>query len=185
MAPLTPDRRKYWLLGLPVFAAMIWISLARTDQPHQWRQALHEFRGDASPDPGPNRPMADALQTRQFLLRSPHSKLTLTQSNLLTGLINSPVNDLSQSEALDVLNMAQRANALSPGQVRDAQEATFAVLNQSPGPMVRLESARFLGHLGNKGARDGRGKAALTLLEGDTDPKIRQAAHLALARMQK
>jgi hypothetical protein len=178
MAALTPDRRKYWLLALPLLAALLWAGL--THQPPKWQRALHEFRGDISTDPGPNRSMSSALRVRQSLLLHPQSKLTLAQSTLLVSLINNPVNELSQSEALDVLSLAQRANALSPMQAQKAEDATLLVLRSSPGAMVRLESARFLGHLGNTGSIP-----ALTTLGRDSDPKVQSAARIALARVQK
>ena len=182
--PSPPPRRRLWLLGLPVLIALLWLGRTASHKPQQLQQALHEFRGDTSADTGtdvgPNNPMASALKVRQFLFLHPGTKLTLAQSATLVRMVNSPVNDLSQSEALDVLSLAQRADALSPAQVQQAQQATLRVLSRTPGAMVRLEGARFLGHLGNP-----QGASALTVLGHDDDPKVRQAAGQALARLPK
>lgn len=172
----SPTRRRLPLLGLPVLALLVWMIAAQG--PHGIRQTLGEIRGDAPADPGPNRAMADALLLRRSLLVYPGRKFTSAQSGRLVGIAAGPMNDESQSEALDVLSLAQRAHALSPLQVRAAEGAALQALRGSPGPMVRLESARLLGHLGNPADAP-----ALTALQGDGDPKVRQAAGEALARL--
>ena len=172
----SPTRRRLPLLGIPVLAVLIWIIAAHS--PHGVRQTLREFRGDTVLDPGPNKPMAEALIIRRDLLRHPGVALSPDQCRTLVGYVGSPVNEQSQSEALDVLSMANRARALSAAQARDAEEAALQVLGGSPGPMVRLEAARLLGHLGSAA-----GIPALTALRQDGDPKVRQAATEALARI--
>lgn len=169
----SPARRRLPLLGLPVLAVLVWIVAAHS--PHGFRQALDEFRGDAPADPGPNRAMADALLLRRDLLLHPGRQFSLVQSRRLVGIAAGPINDQSQSEALDVLSLAQRAHALSPPQVRDAEGAALQALRGTPGPMVRLESARLLGHLGNPADAP-----ALSTLQEDPDPKVREAAGEAL-----
>ena len=172
----SPMRRRLPLLGLPVLALLVWA--VATHGLHGVRHALGEFRGDAPADPGPNRAMADALLLRRSLLVSPGRKFTPAQSGRLVSIAAGPMNDQSQSEALDVLSLAQRAHALSPLQGRDAEGAALQALRGSPGPMVRLESARLLGHLGNPADAP-----ALSALQGDGDPKVRQAAGEALAHI--
>ncbi len=169
------------LLGLPVLAVLIWAVAAHS--PHGVRKSLGEFRGDTPADPGPDRAMADALLLRRNLLLYPGRKLSLAQSRQLVSIAAGPASEQSQSEqsqseALDVLSLAQRAHALSPPQVRDAEGAALQALRGSPGPMVRLESARLLGHLGNPADA-----SALSALRADNDPKVRQAAGEALARI--
>ena len=175
---LSPRRRR--LLALPLLLALAGVCLAATHRPQGWGQALRELRGDAPADPGPNRAMDTALQARHFLLTHPSSKLGAAQTARLVGLVTAPPDEQSQSEALDVLSLAQRMNALSGPQALDAQNATLRVLRQSPGPMVRLESARFLGHLGSA-----ENSPALTLLQADPEPKVQAAARQALARIQR
>ncbi len=172
--PASLARRRLPLLALPVLAAVVWGINAHS--PHGVKQAIKDFRDDAPADPGPNRPMADALLIRRDLLRHPGVTLSSAQGRRLVELVGSPRNDQSQSEALDVLGLAQRARALSAVQAQDAETAALGVLRGSPGPMVRLESARLLGHLGNPA-----GAGALAALQQDPDPKVRQAAAEALA----
>ncbi len=172
----SPTRRRLPLLGLPVLALLIWIAAAHS--PHGLRQALREFRGDSSADPGPNRAMADALLLRRDLLMHPGRKFSPAQSRRLIAIAAGPINDQSQSEALDVLSLAQRAHALSPPQEYQAEGAALQALRVAPGPMVRLESARLLGHLGHPA-----GAPALSALQGDSDPKVREAAGEALVRI--
>ncbi len=172
----SPTRRRLPLLGLPVLALLIWAVAAHA--PQGGRTALGAFRGDAPADPGPDRAMADALLLRRKLLLYPGRRLTSAQSGRLVSIAAGPADEQSQSEALDVLSLAQRADALSPLQVRGAEKAALQALRGSPGPMVRLESARLLGHLGNPA-----NAPALAALQGDSDPKIRQAAVEALARI--
>ena len=119
--------------------------------------------------------MADALILRRDLLMHPGRKFSLLQSRRLVGIAAGPVNDQSQSEALDVLSLAQRAHALSPLQEHEAEGAALQALRGSPGPMVRLESVRLLSHLGNSADAP-----ALSALSGDSDPKVREAAGAAL-----
>jgi len=163
----TPARRRLRLLVLPVLAALAGLGVLAAHSPHGPSQALREFRGEAPADAGPNRAMADALTIP-------------AQTGQLVAIVGGPANDQSQSEALDVLSLAHRAHALSPPQSTQAQNAALAVLQTSPGPMVRLESARLLGHLGSAAS-----VPALTLLLADTDPKVSDAAKQALARSKK
>lgn len=172
-------RRRLPLLGLPVLAALVWAVAVHSPHeisPHGVRQALGEFRGDAPADSGPNRGMADALLLRRDLLMHPGRKFSLAQSRRLVSIAAGPINEESQSEALDVLGLAQQAHALSPPQMREAEEAALQALRGSPAPMVRLESARLLGHLDNPADIP-----ALSALQEDRDPKVREAASEALA----
>ena len=143
--------------------------------PHGIRRALAEFRGEAPADFGPNRAMAEALLLRRDLLMHPGRQFSPAQSRRLVGIAAGPINDQSQSEAVDVLSLAQRAHALSPSQEHEAEEAALQALRGSPGPMVRLESARLLGHLGHPADAP-----ALSALQADLDPKVREAAGEAL-----
>lgn len=171
--------RRYWLLALPILIAAVWFIQDRSHKASQMTQMIHEIRGDAAAaDDKPNRPMAAALLVRNVLLRYPRSPLAKSQSDLLVKMVNSPVNDLSQSEAISVLSMALRTGALSPMQRQQAQDATLRVMRGSPGPMVRCASARILGHLG-----DPHNAAVLTALQQDSDPNVREAAGQALTRL--
>ncbi|MGI4790675.1 MAG: hypothetical protein ACRYFS_17715 [Janthinobacterium lividum] len=172
------SRRRLRLPGLAVLIALALIGLKASHQTHILRQKMQEFQGDTVSEPGPDHSMASALKARQSLLSHPTLKLSTTQISQMVTLVNSPVDDVSQSEALDVLSLAQRANELSSAQIRTAQDATLLVLTHSPGMMVRLESARFLGHLGGT-----RGVFALTALQSDLDPRVRQAAHDSLTQI--
>ena len=174
------NRRKLRLILLPVLALLAWGGLAAFHHPHRLQQALQEFRGEAPADPGPNRSMDSSLSIRRFLLTHTSPKLSLRQSATLAASAAGPADDQAQSEALDVLSLAQRAHALSPAQSRQAQGAALSVLGQNPGPMVRLESARLLGHLGDRSSTP-----ALLALQQDSDPKVREAAGEALARVQR
>ncbi len=174
----SPARRRLLLLGLPVLAVLVWIAAAHAPHgvsPHGIQQTLGEFRGDIPADPSPNRGMAEALVLRRDLLMHPDKQFSLTQSRRLVSIAAGPVNDQAQSEALDVLSLAQRAHTLSPLQVRDAEGAALSALRGSPGPMVRLESARLLGHIGSPADAP-----ALSALQKDSDPKVREAASEAL-----
>ena len=189
-------RRRLPLLGLPVLALLIWAVAVHSPHglsPQGIRQTLGEFRGDAPAEPGPDREMADALLSRRDLLMHPGRKFTPAQSRRLVGIAagsasgqlqsnqsqsNQSQSDQSQSEALDVLSLAQRAHALSPAQGREAEDAALQALRGTPGPMARIESARLLGHFGNPADAP-----ALSALQGDSDPKVRQAAGEALARI--
>ena len=122
----------------------------------------------------------ELLNQRFDLILHPGVKLSRAQHSRLVAIVGSPVNEQSQSEALDVLSLAHRAHLLSPPQSAQAQDAALAVLQTSPGPMVRLESARLLGHLGSAAS-----VPALTLLLADPDPKVQDAARQALARSRK
>ncbi len=177
----SPTRRRLPFMVLPALAVLVWIVAAHS--PHGIRQTLGEFRGDASADPGPDRGMADAILLRRNLLMHPGTKLNLAQSRRLVGIAAGSADgqlqsDQSQSEALDVLSLAQRAHALSPAQGSEAEAAALHALRGSPGPMARLESARLLGHLGNPADAP-----ALSALRGDSDPKVRQAAGEASQRL--
>ena len=174
-----PARRLLWLLVLPVLAGLAGLGVLSAHSPHGAAQTLREFRGEASADSGPNPAMADALEIRRSLILHPGVKLTPVQHSRLVAIVSSPVNEQSQSEALDVLCLAHRGHTLSPPQSAQAQDAALAVLKTSPGPMVRLESARLLGHLGSA-----RNIPALTLLAKDADPKVQDAARQALRKTQ-
>lgn len=176
--PIT--RRKLQFIALPVLALLVWAGLTAFHHPHPLQQTLQEFRGEAPADPGPNRSMDSSLAVRRFLLTHPSHKLSAGQSAALIASVAGPSDDQAQSEALDVLSLAQRAHALSPAQSQQAQGAALSVLQQSPGPMVRLESARLLGHLGNQSSTP-----ALLALQQDSDPKVREAAGRALTRVKK
>jgi|GEM_PF-1250391 len=176
----TPTRRRLRLLALPVLAGLAGLGVLAAHSPHGPAQTLREFRGEAPVDSGPNRAMADALNIRRSLILHPGVSLSPGQTGKLVAIVGGPANDQSQSEALDVLSLAHRAHALSPPQSTQAQSAALAVLQTSPGPMVRLESARLLGHLGSATSIP-----ALTLLLADADPKVQQAAQQALARSRK
>ena len=179
--PTVPmNRQKFRLIALPLLIVLVWTGLAVSRHPHGLQQSLREFRGEALADPGPSRSMDSSLAVRRFLLMHPSLKLSSSQSAALVASAAGPSDDQAQSEALDVLSLAQRAHALSAGQARQARLAALSVLQQNPGPMVRLESARLLGHLGDQG-----GVPALLVLQQDTDPKVRDAAGQALAWVQK
>ena len=171
---------KLRLLGLPLLLVLIGTVLMATRQPEHLRQSLRDFRGEASPASGPNISMDSSLTIRGLLLFHPHAKLNAAQAAALIASAAGPPDDQAQSEALDVLGLAQRANALSPAQAQEALAATLSVLRGVPGPMTRLEAARLLGHLGSAA-----GASALQLLLRDTDPKVQSAASEALAHLQK
>lgn len=173
-------RKKLWLLALPVLIALVWGGLALSHHTRPLQQTLREFRGEAPPDPGPNRSMDSSLAIRRFLLTRYSPKLSAGQGAALLASVAGPADDQAQSEALDVLGLAQRAHALSASQSRQARLAALSILQQNPGPMVRLESARLLGHLGDRGSAP-----ALKALQQDADPKVREAAGQALTRVQK
>ena len=175
-----PTRRHLRLLVLPLLAGLAGLGVLAAHSPHGPSEALREFRGEAPADTGPNRAMASALIIRRGLLLHPGAKLSPAHHGQLVAIVGSPINDQSQSEALDVLSLAHRAHALSASQSASAQDAALAVLKTSPGPMVRLESARLLGHLGSAASIP-----ALTLLLSDADPKVQDAARQALARNQR
>ncbi len=171
--------RKLRLLGL-LPLVLIGTVLVLTHQPEHLRQSLREFRGEATPNPGPDHSMDSSLTIRGFLLFHPYTKLTAAQAAALVASAAGPPDDQAQSEAMDVLGLAQRANALSPAQAQDALAATLSALRGVPGPMTRLEAARLLGHLGSSG-----GAAALQALQRDSDAKVQLAAREALAHLQK
>lgn len=128
--------------------------------------------------------MADVLILRNDLLRSigrrQPMRLSPAQERLLIDCLKGPVDERSQSEALDVLTLAQRARVLSPTQVDNAIDACLTILSRTPPPMVRLEGARFLWH-----SKTPRGIAALRLLLNDPAPKIRDAAKQGLAEISQ
>lgn len=179
--PTVPiSRQKLRLIALPILIALVWGGLALSCHPHSLQQTLREFRGDSPADTGPNRSMDSSLAVRRFLLTRPSPKLSAGQSAALIASVAGSADDQSQSEALDVLSLAQRAHALSAAQSRQARLAALSVLRQNPGPMVRLESARLLGHFGDRSSTP-----ALLALQQDADPKVREAAGQALTRVQK
>ena len=175
-----PSRRRLRLLVLPALAALAGLGVLLAHSPHGPAQTLRDFRGESPAEPGPNWAMSDALTVRRDLILHPGVKLSRAQHSRLVTIVGSPINEQSQSEALDVLSLAHRAHLLSPPQSAQAQDAALAVLQTSPGPMVRLESARLLGHLGSAAS-----VPALTLLLADPDPKVQDAARQALARSKK
>ncbi len=164
---------------LAAVAVVVTHHFERSRQADYLRQTLRQLRGEAPADPGPNLSMDSSLTIRGFLLYHPHPKLSAGQAAALVASVAGPPDDQAQSEALDVLGLAKRANALSPEQVQKALAATLSVLRGSPGPMTRLESARLLGHL-----RDTHGAPALNALGRDGDPKVQSAAREALAHLQ-
>ena len=173
---------KRGLLALPAVAALVWVvpmAAYHSSPLRQMRRVLLEFREPAPGNPSPNRAMSAALIIRSRLLTHPFSHVSAAQAALLLGILSGPADDMTQSEALDVLGIAKRRHALSPAQEQAGLTATLAILGRSPGPMVRLESARLLGHLGNAGALP-----ALRTLEADSDPKVQKAAAAALAQMR-
>lgn len=179
----SPTFRRLRLLALPVLAGLAGFGILAAHSPHSLPKVpamLQELRGEAPAETGSGQAMADTLGIRRGLILHPGVKLSPAQSGTLVQIVGGPVNEQSQSEALDVLSLAQRARALSPPQSQQAQDAALRVLQTSPGPMVRLESARLLGHIGGSG-----GVSALTALSLDGDPKIQEAARQALARRQK
>jgi len=176
--PIT--RQKLRLIALPLLIALVWAGLAVSRHPHSLQQTLKEFRGEAPADAGPSRSMDSSLAVRRFLLTHSSPKLSAGQSAALLASVAGPADDQAQSEALDVLSLAQRAHALSASQSRLARLAALSVLQQNSGPMVRLESARLLGHLG-----DPSSTPALRRLQQDADPKVREAAGQALTRIQR
>ncbi len=179
--PIVPiNRRKLRLILLPLLALLVWAGLAASHHPQRLQQTLQGLRGETPADPGPDRSMDSSLALRRFLLTHPSPKLGAGQSAALFASVTAPSDDQAQSEALDVLSLAQRAHALSASQSRQAQQVALSVLRQSPGPMVRLESARLLGHLGDRSST-----SALLALQQDSDPKVREAARVALTRIQK
>ncbi len=179
--PTVPiSRQKLRLIALPILIALVWTGLAVSRHPHHLQQTLREFRGETLGDPGPNRSMDSSLAVRRFLRTRSSPKLSAGQSAALIASVAGPADDQAQSEALDVLSLAHRAHALSASQSRQARLAALSVLQQNPGPMVRLESARLLGHLGDRSSTP-----ALKVLQQDTDPKVREAAGQALTRVQK
>ncbi len=179
--PTVPfSRQKLRLIALPILAGLVWAGLAWFPHPHRLQQTLQEFRGEAPVDPGPDRSMDSSLTIRRFLLTHTSPKLSLRQGSTLIASAAGPPNDQAQSEALDVLSLALRAHALSSAQTQQAQEAAILVLQNHPGPMVRLESARLLGHLGDRSSTP-----ALLALQQDNDPKVRDAAGEALTRVQR
>lgn len=178
--PAVPiSRQRLRLIALPLLIALVWAGLAVSRHPHL-QQTLKEFRGEAVIDAGPNRSMDSSLAVRRFLLTHSSPKLSAGQSAALLASVAGSADDQAQSEALDVLSLAQRARALSAAQSRLACLAALSLLRQNPGPMVRLESARLLGHLGSQSSIP-----ALQRLQQDADPKVRDAAGQALARVQK
>lgn len=177
--PVPVSQKKLRLIVLPALALLVWVGVA-TYQPHRLQKSLQEFRGEAAGETGPNRSMDSSLIIRHSLLLHSSVKLSTLQSAALVAAVTGPADEQDQSEALDVLGLAQRAHALSPAQARQAGLATISVLQHNPGPMVRLESARLLGHLGDRASLP-----ALLVLQQDSDPKIREAAEQALTRIQK
>lgn len=103
-------------------------------------------------------------------------RLSPAQARQAIACLNGPVDELSQSEALDVLAMAQRSGSLPSAQTREATEVCVSVLSRTPPPLVRLEGARFLSH-----SRNPAGIGALRRLLDDPVPKIREAATRSLA----
>ena len=105
--------------------------------------------------------------------------LSPAQDRLLITCLNGPVDESSQSEALDALALAQRAGFLTLPQVQTAEETCLSVLSRMPPPMVRLEGARFLAH-----KKDPKSIAALRRLLNDPVPKIRDSAKLGLTEIR-
>ena len=179
--PRTPFRR-FWLFALVPAAVLVWggFGLQLPSPQNPWRQRLAAFRAEAGADPpvGYSLFMSDVMIVRNSILRSMtrHEpiRLSAAQDRLLSDCLNGPVDERSQSEALDVLLLAQRAGGLSPAEARIAEEECVNVLSRTPAPMVRLEGARFLAH-----SKSPRAIAALRRLQNDPISKIRDAANQA------
>lgn len=126
--------------------------------------------------------MGDMIIVRNDILRSMERRqpmrLSPAKERLLIDCLRGPGDELSQSEALDALMLAQQAGYLSPPQVQEADEACLSLLRRMPPPMVRLEGARFLSH-----KKDSRSIAALRLLLNDPNPKIQDAAKQGLTEI--
>lgn len=182
--PALPKKQlseKRWLFALPVLAVLGWTVSAFAPRPaalHEMGHALQEFRSGAPEGAGPNQAMSAALVVRSQLLMHRISRVSAAQEAMLLGILSGPTDDIAQSEALDVIGIAKRMNALSTAQQQGAAPAVLKLLRRMPGPMVRLESARLLGHL-----EDAQAAPALRILQADADPKVQEAAKNALARV--
>ncbi len=182
--PREPPRR-FWPFAIVLLAALAWAGLTAPNAPlhPRWQQSLDAFRdaGSEGAGTGHNPQMADMMILRNdfrlSIARRQRMRLSPSQARRLIACLNGPVDELSQSEALDALTLAQRAGFLSPAQAHEAVGTCLAVLSRTPPPMVRLEGARFLSH-----SKDPRGIAALRLLLNDPIPKIRDAAKQSLAK---
>ncbi len=179
-----PSTRRFWPFAAVLLVALGWGGLAAYHAPHQppWQKKLDEFRasGTEGVDEKPNRHMSDMIILKNSLQRSimqgKPTRLSPTQVHQAIACLNGPVEELSQSEALDVLTMARRSGSLSSAQTREATEVCLSVLSRIPPPLVRLEGARFLSH-----SKDPADIGALRHLLDDPNPKIRDAATRGLA----
>ncbi len=108
---------------------------------------------------------------QRAIVRGQPRHLSPTQARQAIACLNGPVDELSQSEALDVLGLARRTGFLSSDQTQAATAACVSILSRTPPPMVRLEGARFLSH-----SKDAESTGALRLLLNDPAPNIREAA---------
>ena len=171
-------RRSLRTLAILSLAALLLaaaLALHKAPRPEVWRQSLESFRGDEGLElkvsPHMNAILILRNDLRQALAAHQPCAISPSQNLLLLDSLNGPADDLLQSEALDVLGLAARAHALSPMQSRAAVTSALAILSGTPGPMVRLEGARFLSHTG-----DARGLPTLGRLAQDPSPRIREAA---------
>jgi hypothetical protein len=180
-----PPARRFWLLALVPLSALAGIALLAHHSPHPNRlqQSLDSFQDDGAAPIGVSPHMADLIILRNDLLGSTRQqqprKLSPAQDRLVIDCLQGPVDESSQSEALDVLKLAARAGFLTPSQTHEANEECFSILRRTPPPMVRLEAARFLGY-----SKDPRRIAALDILRNDPDPKIQGAAKKGLTKIK-
>ena len=179
-----PSTRRLWPFAAVLLVALTWGGFVAYHAPHQppWQKRLDDFRASGAEGMGeePNRQMSDMMLIRNGLLRSITRRqpvyLSPAQARQALACLNGPGDELSRSEALDVLNMARQAGSLSPAQTQEATEVCVSVLDRTPPPMVRLEGARFLSH-----SKYPAGVGALRILLNDPVPKIRDAAIRSLA----
>lgn len=177
-----PPARRFWSLALVPLAGLVGIALLAHHSPHPNRlqQSLDSFRDEKGPLLSVSPYMSDLIILRNDLLssigRQQPMNFTLAQERLVFDCLHGPVDERSQSEALDVLKLAIRAGFLTAPQTHEANEACFSILSRTPPPMVRLEAARFLDY-----SKDPRRIAALDILQNDPDPKIQTAAEKGLA----
>ena len=179
-----PSSRRLWPFAAVLLIALAWGGLAAYHAPQRppWQKSLDKFRasGDGGTGEEPNTRMSDMIilknSVQRSIMRGQPMRFSPVQTRQAIACLNGPVDELSQSEALDVLTMARRSGFLSPAQIREVTEVCVSVLARTPPPMVRLEGARFLSH-----SKDPKGIGALRLLRNDPAPKIREAALYSLA----
>ena len=179
-----PSRRRLWPFAAVLLIVLAWGGYAAYHAPQRppWQEGLDKFRasGDGGTGEEPNTRMSDMIilknSVQRPIMRGQPMRFSLAQSRQAIACLNGPIDELSQSEALDVLTMARRSGFLSAAQTHEATQVCVSVLARTPPPMVRLEGARFLSH-----SKDSKGIGALRLLRNDPVPKIRKAALDSLA----